>query len=72
MKLQRTLSAQLEVEGVEIGVSPAQLAPAKGVSIVMGVAQNGWSMMENPSKMDDSGVPLFQEISKCFWVEAMS
>ena len=29
----------------------------------MGVPQNGWLLMENRLKMDDSGIPPFQETS---------
>ena len=29
----------------------------------IGVPQNGWSLTENPIKMDDLGVPLFLETS---------
>ena len=34
------------------------------VSVVMGAPQNGCFRMENAIKMDDLGIPRFQETSK--------
>ena len=50
-------NVRIGMKGPPKGLSPQEMwvFPKKGVS------QNGWFIMENPIKMDDSGVPLFLE-----------
>ena len=53
--------------GVEVEHQPAtKHVVSKWVFPKIGVSQNGWFIMENPIKMDDLGVPLFLETSKCW------
>ena len=37
----------------------------------IGVPQNGWFIMEIPTRMDDLGVPLFLETPKCLGLDIM-
>ena len=52
-------------DGSNLGYEPALSTlgePAQyGAFHKWGVPQNGWFIWENPTKMDDLGVPLFQE-----------
>ena len=45
---------------------------SKWVFPKIGVPQNGWFIMENHIKMDDLGVPLFSETSKCLLFSGIS
>ena len=56
------LCAMTSIANCEIssGISISSILDDLELSINWGI-QNGWLIIENPIKMDDLGVPLFQE-----------
>ena len=63
------MQVEADVKGRSGEVRSTKLVAPKWVFPKIGVPQNGWFIMENLIKMDDLGVPPFQEAPKYLTID---